>query len=82
MESLVSGEDNQAKAPEELIPANLPKPAENAKVNINIKHNRIKNLTQNVYMMDEASGEPILKYQNIITIENGKIIKQEYIEVK
>ena len=51
-------------------------------VKINIKHNRIKNLTQNVYMMDEATGQPILKYQNIITIENGKIIKQEYKEVK
>ena len=33
-------------------------------------------------MMDEATGQPILKYQNIITIENGKIIKQEYKEVK
>ena len=65
-----------------MIPANLPKPAENANVKINIKHNRIKNLTQNVYMMDEATGQPILKYQNIITIENGKIIKQEYVEVK
>ena len=58
-----------------MIPNNLPKPVENAKINVNVKHNRIKNLTQNVYIMDEATGEPTLKYQNIITIENGKIIK-------
>ena len=54
-----------------MIPNNLPKPVENAKINVNVKHNRIKNLTQNVYIMDEATGEPTLKYQNIITIENG-----------